>query len=83
MGRQPEIVDGKRMPTLYEVMQDDDFLPELRQNNELLIKFLTMERLENMVKLLIEEPTFKSSADRSYKLPFIASQALCVDTPHI
>jgi hypothetical protein len=27
---QAEIVDGKRMPTLYEVINDDDFIPELR-----------------------------------------------------
>lgn len=33
---QPEIKDGKRMPTLYEVMQDEDFLAELRLGNELL-----------------------------------------------
>ena len=34
---QPEIQDGRRMPTLYEIMEDDDFLPELRQQNEVLI----------------------------------------------
>jgi hypothetical protein len=28
------------MPTLYEVLEDEDFIPELRANNELLIKFL-------------------------------------------
>ena len=30
---QPKIVDGRRMPTLQEVMADPDFLPELKQNN--------------------------------------------------
>jgi len=35
---QPTIVEGRRMPTLYEVMADDDFLPEFIQNNELLLK---------------------------------------------
>ena len=35
---QPEIKEGRRQPTLYEVMEDDDFLPELRLNNESLIK---------------------------------------------
>jgi hypothetical protein len=35
---QPSFLDGKRMPTLYEVMDDDDFLPELKLNNELLLK---------------------------------------------
>lgn len=36
-----------------------------------------------MVSFIIEEPSFNSSAERSYKLPYIASQALCVDTPHL
>jgi hypothetical protein len=31
-------VDGRRMPTLYDLMADDDFLPELRHGNELLLK---------------------------------------------
>jgi len=31
-------VNGRRMPTLQDVMADDDFLPELRQGNELLLK---------------------------------------------
>lgn len=34
----PQIVDGRRMPTLHEVLSDDDFLLELRQGNELLLK---------------------------------------------
>lgn len=38
MKEQPKVVDGRRMPTLEEVMADPDFLPELRQNNELLLK---------------------------------------------
>lgn len=36
-----------------------------------------------MVTLIIEEPSFSSSAERTFKLPYVASQALCVDTPHI
>ena len=34
----PKIVDGRRMPTLHEVLADDDFLAELRQGNEALLK---------------------------------------------
>ena len=59
---QPEIVDGRRMPTLYEVIEDDDFLPELRQNNALLVKYLTMERLLQLVQLITEMPEFNSDA---------------------
>jgi hypothetical protein len=50
---QPLIVDGKRMPTLYEVLNDDDFIPELRQKNELLIKFLDNEKMVELVNFVI------------------------------
>ena len=44
------------MPTLYEIMEDDDFLAELKMNNELLIKFLDLEQMRLVVRLVIEEP---------------------------
>lgn len=39
-----------------------------------------MDRVIEMVRYIIEEPTFGSSAERSFKLPFIASKAFCVDS---
>jgi hypothetical protein len=71
------------MPTLFEVMEDDDFLPDLRQNNDLLMKYLSSNKIIEMVKLVVTEPTFNSSPARCFKLPFVATQALCVDTPFI
>lgn len=41
------------MPTLYEVMDDDDFIPELRQNNELLLKFLDTNAMLDLVNFVI------------------------------
>lgn len=71
------------MPTLYEVMADDDFLPELRQNNELLTKFLTKEKMNQIVLLAIKEPEFNDMPDKCFKLPFVATEALCIDNNHI
>ena len=71
------------MPTLYEVMQDEDFLPELRQNNELLMKYLTKPKLVELVKLISIEPPFNANAQRCFKLPFVAQQALCVESEFI
>jgi len=41
------------MPTLYEALNDDDFIPELRQKNELLIKFLDNEKMVELVNFVI------------------------------
>ena len=71
------------MPTLHEVMEDDDFIAELRQSNEHLLKYLTIERMQEMMKVVIEEPRFNDSPSRCFKLPFIATQAFCVDSNHM
>lgn len=39
-----------------------------------------MDRILEIVKYITEEPTFGSSAERSFKLPFISSSALCIDS---
>ena len=71
------------MPTLYEVMQDDDFLVELKLNNELLIKFLDQEQIKLLIRLVIEEPQFNDCPQRCVKLPFVAMQVLSMDNAHI
>ena len=71
------------MPNIYEVLNDDDFLAELRTNNELLIAFLTIENLEVVVEMVIKEPRFNDSPERCFRYPFVATEALCVDNEHI
>ena len=67
------MIDDKRMPTLYEVLEDEDFLPELRAGNELLINFLDQKTMIEVINLVIEEPRFNDSPSRCFKLPFVAT----------
>ena len=39
--------------------------------------------MSQILDYLIHEPSFADSAVRCYKLPFVACQALCVDSDHI
>lgn len=78
-----EVKDGRRMPTLFEVMDDDDFLPELRQSNILLLNFLDREKMIELLKLVIEEPKFRDTSQRCFRLPFVATEALMVKNEHI
>jgi hypothetical protein len=61
------------MPTIYELAEDDDFLPELRQNNELLLKFLTKENMIELMKLVTVEPGLNDMPNRCFKLPYVAT----------
>ncbi len=36
-----------------------------------------------MVRLVIEEPTFKDSSSRCFKLPFVAQEALMISNDHV
>ena len=45
----PEINDGRRMPSIEEVLDDDDFIAELKSNNELLLKYLGKPKIVIMI----------------------------------
>ena len=61
------------MPTLYELLNDTDFIPELRQNNELLLKYLDKNCIIKIIKLIVQEPQFNDTPERCFKLPFVAT----------
>jgi hypothetical protein len=60
-------------------MLDADFLAEAKMSNELLVRFMTRERVLELVDFLIEEPGFTDDADRCYQLPLIACECLASD----
>ena len=40
------------MPTIEEVLDDDDFLAELKSNNNLLLKFLDRPKIVRMIQFI-------------------------------
>ena len=40
------------MPTIEEVLDDDDFLAELKSNNDLLLKFLDRSKIVRMIQFI-------------------------------
>mmetsp|Transcript_13161 Transcript_13161/g.22296 ORF Transcript_13161/g.22296 Transcript_13161/m.22296 type:complete len:89 (+) Transcript_13161:214-480(+) len=71
------------MPVLHEVMEDEDFLPEFKLNNELLLKFLDKANMIEVVRLVTEEPNFQDTSTRCFKLPYVATETLMVPNSHI
>ena len=57
-------------------------MPEFRTNNTLLLKYLDKQTICKVVRLITEEPQFNDSPNRCFKLPFVATSALCVDNEH-
>ena len=67
------------MPTIEEVLDDDDFLAELKSNNDLLLKFLDRSMIVRMIKFITQEPTFYDKPSRCFSLPFVVCESLCSD----
>ena len=61
-----ESKSATRQPTLDEVMLDPDFLAELRLRNEELNKYLTKDRVLQMVDYLVIEPGFEDTHHRCF-----------------
>jgi len=52
--------------TLREVMLDQDFMAEAKMSNELLTRYMTKDRVLQLVDYLVEEPSFNDDADRCF-----------------
>lgn len=52
--------------TLREVMLDPDFIAEAKMSNELLLKYMTRDKVLEMVDYIICEPGFDDDAERCY-----------------
>jgi hypothetical protein len=52
--------------TLREVMLDEDFMAEAKMSNELLTRYMTKDRVLQLVDYLVEEPSFNDDADRCF-----------------
>ena len=52
--------------TLREVMLDQDFMAEAKMSNELLTRYMTKDRVLQLVDYLVEEPSFNDDADRGF-----------------
>ncbi|XP_064618233.1 serine/threonine-protein phosphatase 6 regulatory subunit 3-like isoform X3 [Liolophura sinensis] len=70
--------------TLQELMDEDDILQECKAQNRKLIDFLIREdNMEEMVKLITEEPSSDADEKNRYKYPNTACELLTSDVSQI
>lgn len=69
--------------TLEEVITDDDFVSELRIQNDNLIEYLSYDRVKEMLDILLSEPGISDTSIKSFKLPFVICEVLTMDINHL
>lgn len=72
----------KEETTLVDILNDDDFLSEIRIHNENLLNYLNHERIKEMISMLLEEPSIGNTSIKSFKIPFIICEVFCMDIEH-
>ena len=68
-----------RPPTLEEVMLDSEYFDELKKSNELLMNYLTPQKLLEMTDLVTQDPLYVDSPERCFKLPILACETLTLN----
>lgn len=61
-------------------MLDPEFMKDLRANAEVLDRYLTREKMLEMVNYLIVEPGFEDDHSRCFSLPYIACEVFVSNT---
>ena len=67
-------IGDTRPPTLKEVMLDPEFLSELRAENQVLLQYMSLEKMLQVADYVIMEPKFSDSPERCFQLPFLACE---------
>ena len=85
--RHPEIINQKlsdtdNPPPLEELLIEDGIIEELQNKNEKLIKYLTKEKVKQMIDYIIKEPK-EEDHNKGHKFPFVCSKLFNVEETKI
>lgn len=76
--------------TLYEIIEDEDFLGELEVNNECLYDLyfplhlsLDDKKLDTLIEFITREPSLSDEYKRCFTYPFVVSQMLTTDCRYV
>ena len=69
-------------PPLEELLIEDGIIEELQNKNEKLIKYLTKEKIKQMIDYIIKEPK-EEDHNKGHKFPFVCSKLFNVEEAKI
>ena len=76
-----KLIDSKDT-TIEDLLNDEDFLSEVKIQNEVLFNYMDNEKVSQMIDILLTEPSLSNTNIKSFKIPFIICEALCLDINH-
>ena len=76
-----KLLDSKDK-TIEEILNDEDFLSEVRIQNEVLFNYLDYEKVKEMIDILLTEPSLSNTNIKSFKIPFIICEVFWLDVDH-
>ena len=77
-----KINENKNIP-LEEILSEDTVIDELQNHNQILINYLTKEKIKQMIDYIIKEPPDDTNYDKGHKFPWICSQLFNIENSEI
>ena len=68
-----KISENNKIP-LEEILSDDTLIDEIQTQNKIVLKYLSKDKIKQMIDYIIKEPPNDSSHDKGYKFPWVCSQ---------
>ena len=77
-----KISSNENIP-LEEILSEESVIYELKNENKVLIKYLTKDKVKQMIDYIIKEPPEDAAFDRGHKLPWVCSQLFNIENSPI
>ena len=77
-----KITSNETIP-LEEILSEESVIYELENQNKVLIKYLTKDKVKQMIDYIIKEPPEDTTFDRGHKFPWVCSQLFNIENSPI
>ena len=77
-----KITENNSIP-LEEILSEESVIDELENHNQILIKYLTKEKVKQMIDYIIKEPPSDTTFDKGHKYPWVCSQLFNIENSEI
>ena len=76
-------INAKKDIPLEEILSEETVVDELQNHNKTLIKYLTKEKVKQMIDYIIKEPPSDDNYDKGHKFPWVCSQLFNIENSEI
>ena len=69
--------------SLEEILSEDSLIDELQGNSQIIINYLTKEKIKQIIDYIIKEPPLDAPHDRGHKFPWVCTQLFTIENSPI